>query len=432
MATTKKILMSAAGNVAGGEAYWISTWGGTGTDYGYSVTTDISDNIYVAGYTASTGAGSVDFLIAKYDSTGSIVWQRTLGGTENDYGYSVTTDSSGNVYVTGYTASTSSYDILLAKYDSSGSLVWQRTLGGSGIDIGQSVTTDSSGNIYVTGRTSSATYFFVVKYDSAGSLVWKKILYGSSNEYGQSVTTDSSGNIYAVGRTNSTGAGLYDILLAKYNSAGSVVWQRTLGGTGDDFGQSVTTDSSGNIYVAGYTSSTGAGGVDALLAKYDSAGSIVWQRTLGGTGDDYGWSVTTDSSDNVYLACSTYSTGAGGGDILLAKYDTSGSLVWQRTLGGTGTDIGCSVATDSSGSVYVASPTTSTGAGGYDFLLVKLPPDGSLTGTYGAFTYAESSLTAATSSLTSATSSLSQSNASLTSVASSMTDLGIVQHFTLA
>ena len=147
-----------------------------------------------------------------------------------------------------------------------------------------------------------------------------------------------------------------------------------------------------------------------------------WIALLGGTGNDYGWSVAVDSAGNIIVMGYTASAGAGSNDFLIAKYDSAGTLQWQRTLGGTGSDVGLSVTTDSAGNIIVTGYTTSAGAGGADFLIAKLPPDGSLTGTYGPFTYQASSLTDAASSLTGASPALSDAASSLTDAASSLTD----------
>ena len=139
-----------------------------------------------------------------------------------------------------------------------------------------------------------------------------------------------------------------------------------------------------------------------------------WIALVGGTGGDYGRSVAVDSAGNVIVTGYTASAGAGSNDFLIAKYDSAGTLQWQRTLGGTGSDVGLSVTTDSAGNIIVTGYTDSAGAGSFGFMVAKLPPDGSLTGTYGPFTYQASSLTDAASSLTDAASSLTDQAAALT------------------
>jgi uncharacterized delta-60 repeat protein len=424
-----------------GVSYWLATLGGSGGEIGNSVAADSGGNSYTVGKTDSTGAGGFDFLLAKRDSAGTIQWQRVLGGTASEIAWAVAIDSLDNIYVAGETSSLGAGggDFLLAKYNSSGTIQWQRILGGTSSEIGRSVAIDLSDNVYVFGETFSVGAgggdFLIAKYNSSGTIQWQRILGGTSNEIGNSVAIDSLDNVYVLGETNSSGAGQTDFLIAKYNSSGTIQWQRVLGGTGNDNGYSIAIDSSDNIYVLGETISTGAGSRDFLLAKYNSSGTIQWQRVLGGTSVEQGYSVAIDSLDNVYVLGNTISTGAGDFDFLLAKYNSSGTIQWQRVLGGAGRDKGYSIAIDSSDTLYALGFTASTGAGGDDFLLAKLPNDGSLTGTYVLdgvnMIYAAATLTAATSTLTAATSTLTAATSTLTAATSTLTDASasLTSHF---
>ena len=433
MATSKKYLMAAAGG-AGGEVgdYWINLGGGTGNDYYRGVAVDSLDNIISAGYSYSDGAGGADLLVSKYDSSGALLWERLLGGTSNDVGFGVVIDSSDNIIVAGYTVS----DFLIAKYNSSGTLQWQRSLGAGVTDRADAIALDSSDNIIVTGRTNSTGAggydILIAKYNSSGTLQWQRTLGGTGGDFCNGVTVDSSNNIIVSGYTDSDGAGDDDILIAKYNSSGTLQWQRTLGGTVRDRGEGVVVDSSDNIIITGRTGSDGAGDDDLLLAKYNSSGTLQWQRTLGGTNLDAGLQVTLDSSDNIIMTGFTLSDGAGSYDILIAKCNSSGTLLWDRTLGGSANDIAYGLAIDSSDNIIVGGYSLSDGAGNYDHILVKLPPDGSLEGTYGAFTYADAVLTDAAASLTDSAASLTDSAASLTDATPTLTETKLYTLYTIS
>ena len=242
----------------------------------------------------TTDDDTITITITITDST----WTKQLGTSEDDKGYGVTTDSSGNIYVTGTTGggldgntNSGSNDIFLVKYNSSGTIQWTKQLGTSGYDYGQDVTTDSSDNIYVTGSTggdldgntsSGGNDIFLVKYNSSGTKQWTKQLGTSSSDGGMGVTTDSSGNIYVTGTTGgdldgNSHSGQEDIFLVKYNSSGTKQWTKQLGTSSNDIGRGVTTDSSGNIYVTGETrgnldGNTNSGGKDIFLVKYNSDG----------------------------------------------------------------------------------------------------------------------------------------------------------------
>jgi len=251
---------------------------------------------------------------------------------------------------------------------------------------------------------------------------WIALLGGTEIDIGNAVAIDSADNIIVTGRTDSDGAGGRDLLIAKYNSAGALQWDRTLGGTGTEIGHAVAIDSADNIIVVGYTTSDGAGGNDFLIAKYNSAGALQWDRTLGGTGSEIGNAVAIDSADNIIVVGYTTSDGAGGDDVLIAKYNSAGSLQWDRTLGGTGSDVGHAVAIDSADNIIVVGYTTSDGAGSLDVLIAKLPPNGSGTGTYGSFTYEAAVLTDAPAVLTDALAVLTDAPAVLTDVVAVLTD----------
>jgi hypothetical protein len=327
----------------------------------------------------NSGGSSVDndIFLVKYNSSGTKQWTKQLGTSSsscfnNQYGYypsscgssagnGVTTDSSGNIYVTGFTVggldgNTSSgyWDIFLIKYNSSGTKQWTKQLGTSGNETANGVATDSSGNVYVTGFTGGGLDgntelgswdIFLVKYNSSGTKQWTKQLGTSSSDSGNGVTTDSSGNIYVTGYTyggldgNTGYGGAGDIFLVKYDSSGTKQWTKQLGTSKGDYGKDVTTDSSDNIYVTGYTSglenyvgldgNTSLGSTDIFLVKYNSSGTKQWTKQLGTNSMDSGNGVTTDSSGNIYVTGSTWggldgNTSSGSYDIFLVKYNSDG------------------------------------------------------------------------------------------------------------
>jgi uncharacterized delta-60 repeat protein len=272
------------------------------------VTVDSSDNIYLTGYTQggldnNSNSGTLDIFLVKYNSSGTKQWTKQLGTSSGESGSGVTVDSSDNIYVTGHTYSglvnniTTINDIFLVKYNSSGTKQWIQQLGSSGSshqqwqDYGYGVTVDSSSNIYVTGSTrrqldgnnySGDDDIFLVKYNSSGTKQWTEQLGTQHGDVGRGVTVDSSDNIYVSGSTergldgNST-SGWYDLFLIKYNSSGAKQWTKQLGTGTADYGWGVTVDSSDNIYVTGGTSggldgNSNSGSQDIFLVKYNSDG----------------------------------------------------------------------------------------------------------------------------------------------------------------
>ena len=408
--------------------------------------------------------GSVAHAGAVYSFT------KTMGSTANDYGRSVAVDSSGNVYITGSFqgtvdfnpggvadshASSGGEDIFLTKINSDGSYGYTRTMGDTANDYGRSVAVDSSGNVYITGSFQGTVDFnpggvadshassggediFLTKINSAGSYGYTRIMGDTANDYGRSVAVDSSGNVYITGSFQGTvdfnpggvadshaSSGGEDIFLTKINSAGSYGYTKTMGGTDQDYGQSVAVDGSDNVYITGYFSGVNvdfnpgagtenhdsAGLEDIFLTKINFDGSYGYTKTMGGTDHDYGQSVAVDSSDNVYITgyfretadfdpgtATDNHTAAGEEDIFLTKINSAGSYGYTKTMGGTDHDYGRSLAVDSSDNVYVtgyfqgtadfdpgAGTDEHTSAGLDDIFLAKINFDGSydLTKTMG-------------------------------------------------
>jgi hypothetical protein len=280
--------------------------------------TSSSLNIYAANGTTVTFAlgnsdTSTDSFLVKYDSSGTPLWARRIGGTGFQVCNSVTTDSSGNIVVTGYFGSggttiyaangttavftlgiaNASADLFLVKYDSSGTPLWVAMMTSSGQDNVISVTTDSSGNIIVFGSCQTSPMSigaangsfpfqsdngnFLVKYNSSGTPLWCVRIPPVVSIIG-SVTTDSSGNIIVTGAysanfsitfpfsTTGLASNAFNIRLVstsqdsfviKFNSSGTVLWLNRFGGTGTaDQARSVCTDSSENVIVTGNYNST--------------------------------------------------------------------------------------------------------------------------------------------------------------------------------
>ncbi len=360
----------------------------------------------------------ITYSFQKQTSTDNTTWTKQLGTSSGDYGQGVTTDSSGNIYVTGTTngdldgnTSSGGVDIFLIKYNSSGTKQWTKQLGTSSDDGGYGVTTDSSGKIYVTGYTGGGLHgitssgsqdIFLVKYNSSGTRQWTKQLGTSSDDRGQGVKSDSSGNIYVTGYTGGglhgiTSSGSQDIFLVKYNSSGTRQWIKQLGTSADDAGLSVAIDSSNNIYVTGYTkggldnnTSSGGGSTpsDIFLVKYNSRGVKQWTQQLGTSSVDTGNGVTVDSNNNIYVTGYTRggldgNTSAGSYDIFLVKYNSSGTKQWTRQLGtsSSGGDWGKRVSVDNSSNIYVTGTTyggldNNTVSGDGDIFLVKYNSSG--------------------------------------------------------
>ncbi len=243
---------------------------------------DSFGNIYLAGTTASFGAGRSDIVLLKYNSLGQQQWNTTWGGSDSENGYAIALDSSNNIFISGSKTTigfppiippiTTAPDVVLVKFNSLGVAQWNATWGGSESEVGFAIALDSSENIYITGFTTSfgagGLDMILAKYNSLGQLQWNTTWGGSDGEAGMVIALDSSDNIYIAGFTMSFGAIESDIALVKYNSLDQLQWNTTWGGSAAEFGNAIALDSSENIYLAGTTSSFGSGGDDIVLIKY--------------------------------------------------------------------------------------------------------------------------------------------------------------------
>jgi trimeric autotransporter adhesin len=405
------------------------------------VAVDSNGNAYITGYYYNTLGGN-NIFISKYNSSGTIQWQRSLTTANGNYAQSIAVDSNGNAYITGGTYSSSSRPcIFVAKYNTNGAIQWQRFLtdgfGAAGSnDVGYGTAVDSSGNVYITGmfKNNNSGYNVVIaKYDTNGTIQWQRSLAdtsagGSQNDSGYAIAVDSSGNVYATGKTN-----VINAYIVKYNTSGTLQWQRRLVGGNADYGYGITVDSNGNSYVIGRRNNSSTGYTFVFIAKYDTNGTIQWQRSLTdttGNSSDNGYGITLDSSANAYVTGS-YLNASNTLNVVIAKYDTNGTIQWQRSLAdsniqGNQNDSGYSIAVDSFGNPYVVGQFNNTSLG-INAFIAKIPTDGSRTGTYTistgkGFTYAASSLTDAVGTMTDSAGNLTSATSSLTDSAGNLTD----------
>jgi len=418
---------------------WGTYLGGASGDYGEGIAVDGSSNVYATGYTSSSGwvsggwdttySGTTDGYVVKLNAAGAHLWSTYLGGASFESGEGIGVDGSGNVYVTGYTESSgwvsggwdTTYgaggDGYVVKLTTGGAYVWSTYLGGASFESGGGIGVDGSGNVYATGRTSSSGWVsggfdttynggssygdaYLVKLSPAGTHLWSTYLGGASEDYGNGIAVDGSGNVYATGDTSSSGwvsggwdttyDGSWDGYIVKLTTGSAHVWSTYLGGASYDCGYGIAVDGSGNVYATGETSSSSwvsggwdtshNGSYDGYIVKLGEAGAHVWSTYLGGASYDCCYGIAVYGSGNVYATGRTYSSGwvsggwdttyGGGGytDGYVVKLTTGGAHVWSTYLGGASEDYGYGIAVDGSGNIYATGRTSSSDwvSGGWD------------------------------------------------------------------
>jgi hypothetical protein len=447
------LMFPVLGNIAQAQQLsWVKQAGGTNQDIQTGFAVDGSGNIYLTGSfqdTATFGEGGNqktlisrgldDIFVAKYNTAGELVWAKQAGGAYSDYGFVIAIDGNGNSYVTGWlggggvtfgageanetilTGRSTATDIFVAKYGPNGELLWARQAGSPSFIFVSLISVDGSGNSYVmsffndtvtfaAGETNEKTLtsrgssdIFVAKYDTYGVLVWAIQIGGTDHEQSGWIAVDDGGNSYVTGMFNGTATfgeggnqktlesrGLDDIFVAKYDTAGGLVWAKQAGGTGYEASWGIAVDGSGNSYVTGMfngTATFGEGGnqktlisrglLDIFVAKYNTAGGLVWAKQAGGANDELGGWISVDGSGNSYVSGAFYGTATFGEGIsqvtltsavkdnFVAKYNTNGGLVWAKQVD-VNYNYGLVIAADGSGNIYMTGPflgTVTFGAG---------------------------------------------------------------------
>jgi uncharacterized delta-60 repeat protein len=349
-----------------GAIVWQRTFGLSDDEQGISIGIDSSDNVYIYGTVLRVAfVAASRMILAKFNSSGTIQWQRQAGGGGNDFPGKLAIASTGDVYFSGATTAfgAGAIDAYVAKFNSSGTVQWQRAIGSTSSERANGIAVDSAGDVYLVGLNQQ-TYDggLLVKLNSAGTNQWQRKI----GNFGQPTTTllaavaDSSNNVYTVGNTFITPT--EGFFLAKYNSSGTQQWQRFLSGAGNESCENISIDGAGNIYLFGRTSSSGAGSNDFMLAKYDTNGTIQWQRTLGGTGNDQAFGGAIDADGNLYAIGQTAALASG--EVLIAKLPSDGSLTGTYNLAGYSISYAASSLSDTGGSagVNIVSQTVTTGS----------------------------------------------------------------------
>ena len=262
---------------------------------------------------------------------------------------------------------------------------WVRSYNGpvNGNDEALTNTTDASGNIYAAGKIlGSATGFdiYVVKYNSSGSLLWEKIYNGpgSGNDIANSVNIDRSGNVFVAGESKGINTNS-DYVLIKYNTQGEEQWVRRYNGESNsvEIPSKVVTDSSGNSILTGHSWSTGTL-FDFVTIKYNSAGDLLWTKKFNGTanGNELANDLALDNTGNIYVTGSTIGTKTIN-DFVLIKYSAGGDEIWTRTYNGpvNGNDNFTSITIDINENAVITGSSAGSGTG-LDFATIKYSPAG--------------------------------------------------------
>jgi len=387
---------------------------------------DLSESIWqtndggyiVAGSTAGDvigfHGGADDIWVVKLDAIGGTEWQKALGGNGSDVVGEIQQTTDGGYILVGTTSSNNgdisgnhgSADCWVVKLDALGVIEWQHALGGSAADGAYAVEEAQDGGFVLAGVSSSTDHdvignhggadAWVVKLDSEGETEWQHCYGGSSSDAIFDLDLIGNEAIIITGYTASSDGdviamqGLQDFWVVNLDAGGVLQWQSTFGGSGYELATSLSIANDGGYFVTGWTGSDDGdvddphGGLDVWVVKLDATGSLVWQRALGGSEDDGAYAVTAMEDGGCLLAGYTTSNDGdvltlnGPSDAWLIRLSAAGDLTWQRSLGGSGGEsIGDIAATAEGGFVVAASSSSNDGDvngnhGAVDYWVVKL------------------------------------------------------------
>ena len=414
-----------------GEVAWIKSFGGTGDDTAREAIVTADGGYAILGFSNSTdgdlqgkSTNVNDYWLLRLNAEGELLWSKTYGGSKDDRGQGIIQTADGGFAITGYAMSDDGdasnnegfHDNWILRLDSNGNILWERSFGFSGHDHSYDVIQTADGGFFFVGfldisaarndgfEDKQATLarhgvgeFWGTKIDALGNLQWRRYFGGTNNDRAHAVVPALDGGYVMAGFSESDDfdisdtRGSYDFWVVKVSENGDKVWERSYGGSGIDIAYDISVTQDGAYVVTGHSISGDRdiseplGESDIWVIKIDTEGTMLWERSLGGSQFDLAQSIYPAKRGGYIISGNTKSSDGdvtehyGENDLWLLRTDDSGHILWQQSFGGSGLDFAFdAVENTEDKSILLIGETSSTdipgilNKGGTDLILVKI------------------------------------------------------------
>ncbi|WP_250433343.1 hypothetical protein [Hanstruepera flava] len=363
-------------------------YGGTKNDRGHSITKTSDGGYVILGYSQSADGDitdkdneSFDYWVLKFNGNHELQWSKTYGGSDDDRGNAIIQTQDDGYVILGYSSSSDgdvtenagAQDYWITKLDANGNLVWQKSYGYSGSDIGNTILQTNDGGYFITGvldvtasggegNTRNANQrhaggdYWAIKLNANGNREWSKYYGGSFTDTPFDAIQTADNGYIIVGSSDSddvdiqNNIGTYDFWVIKISETGTLVWEKSFGGTEIDEARGIVESGDGNYLIAGDTRSNDVnvsnnkGAADLWLIKISPEGNLIWEKTYGGSSFDVARSIQKSNNNSFIISGSSRSADGdveenkGQNDAWIVLVDSSGNLMFQKTVGGTQID----------------------------------------------------------------------------------------------
>jgi len=363
---------------------WQRTLGETADEYAGQAIQTRDGGYLIGASSASLGAhGSVKCLL-KLSTDGDLIWGKVLEGSRGEGLYVQQTDDDGYIVAGDCVSDGEGADVFLAKTDANGDTIWRKTFGGTEGESVRALQLTGDGGYILAGFSYSfgagSGDVWLVRTDPDGEILWHKTFGGPAFDYASTLEVTEDGGFIMAGQTHSFGAGESDIYLVRADAAGNLLWQKTFGGEKVEHASAVQQTVDGGFAVAGRTHSFGAGESDIYLLKTDTDGALLWEKVFGEERYEWVSAMQCTPDGGLILAGLTDSFGAGVSDVYLVKTDADGTVLWDKTIGGSHNERAGTALQTSDGGYLVAGWTFSFSAGERDLYIIKTDEEGSSPG----------------------------------------------------